>query len=314
MPGSVQGLNDFGRGEPMPSRRRYLARVILIALCVVCYGARHPVQACQCAEDDPAILRDQAFAVVSGRTVAVDRWETVRLHVAFLLAEAAGRQLEAEEPPRTGVRVSIEVEARWTGEVPPVVHLTTGHYSGDCGVPFRLGERYLVYIKRSETRGYETSRCAGTKLIDEAADDLTALGPPTASESGPSLSVSAWDRGEFWIASRLIEMFNSGYVYVYLLSLAHLLSLLVWISIRLAKRWRARRLGDHTGPPAGLLGRWWKPKLWGGLAWIGISLVLVYLASPQFQAFGPVERNLFLLISLLAPWIVWLLPTVRTDA
>ena len=68
----------------------------------------------------------------------------------------------------------FRVERSWKGVTGPSVIILTGAGGGDCGWPFELGGRYLVYAHDSE--GLRTNICTRTASIGEAGGDLAALG------------------------------------------------------------------------------------------------------------------------------------------
>lgn len=54
--------------------------------------------------------------------------------------------------------------------------VSTAHHNANCGYPFMVGRRYLVYAA-TNSRGLSTSYCTPTKPLAEAKADLAILGP-----------------------------------------------------------------------------------------------------------------------------------------
>jgi hypothetical protein len=75
-----------------------------------------------------------------------------------------------------GYAFVFEVEQRYKGLLSSRVAVRTGMGRGDCGWPFRVGERYLVYAYGEET--LETNICTRTTTLDRAGADLAELGEP----------------------------------------------------------------------------------------------------------------------------------------
>jgi len=73
--------------------------------------------------------------------------------------------------------VTFRVDILWrtTGTASATLDLETG---GDCGVPFRVGGKYLVYAARAHVRDaayLSTGICSNTRELARAADDLLFL-------------------------------------------------------------------------------------------------------------------------------------------
>lgn len=72
--------------------------------------------------------------------------------------------------------VRFDVEEDFGGQQRPFIEVTTGEGGGDCGFPFRVGERYLVDAAHSPQLGrLYAGICGRTKLLSEAGVDLDFL-------------------------------------------------------------------------------------------------------------------------------------------
>ncbi len=65
----------------------------------------------------------------------------------------------------------------WKGGAGDVIEVRIGLSTADCGFPFEVGETYLVFAAAEGSR-LTTSSCSRTALIEDAVQDLLALGPP----------------------------------------------------------------------------------------------------------------------------------------
>ena len=75
-----------------------------------------------------------------------------------------------------GYTFVFEVERLYKGALSSEVAVLTGHGRGDCGCPFKVGEKYLVYAYGK--KGLETNVCTRTTNINGADADLAELGVP----------------------------------------------------------------------------------------------------------------------------------------
>jgi hypothetical protein len=75
-----------------------------------------------------------------------------------------------------GRRVVLEVDSVWTGPEFPRVELLTAANEAGCGVPFKVGESYVVFVNRFPGGTYETNLCVHTKPTAQAGEELKALG------------------------------------------------------------------------------------------------------------------------------------------
>jgi len=81
-----------------------------------------------------------------------------------------------------GVLATIEVDRAWKGVTQKSVIIHTSQGTGaDCGYPFQMGKSYLIYTNspppgEGEQAKLSTNTCTRTCPIDQAADDLKAIG------------------------------------------------------------------------------------------------------------------------------------------
>jgi hypothetical protein len=82
--------------------------------------------------------------------------------------------------------VKFSVEQAYSGVTGTEIEVFTGRGGGDCGYPFAIGQRYLVYAYRYNDK-LTTSICTGTKLFKNATEDLAFLG--TLSSARPGITI-----------------------------------------------------------------------------------------------------------------------------
>jgi hypothetical protein len=117
---------------------------------------------CTCAPK-PSVGRasSQSDAVFVGRVIA---WHNVEIEFA-----------PGQTP--SGYSFVFEVERLFKGALSSEVAVLTGIGRGDCGYPFQVGEKYLVYASYTK-KGVETNICTRTTNISRADADLAELGVP----------------------------------------------------------------------------------------------------------------------------------------
>jgi hypothetical protein len=71
--------------------------------------------------------------------------------------------------------VRLLVVRSWKGVAKEAVTVRTATNEAGCGYPFRANQSYLVYANSSQA-GLQTGLCSRTRPIDEAEEDLDALG------------------------------------------------------------------------------------------------------------------------------------------
>jgi hypothetical protein len=92
--------------------------------------------------------------------------------------------------------VQLAVERIGRGVQGNVVEVQTGVGGGDCGVDFKIGQRYVVYASRNTKDGsLGTGICSRTRLASEAAQDLAYLSAVPAAASGARISgtIDHWE-------------------------------------------------------------------------------------------------------------------------
>jgi hypothetical protein len=96
-----------------------------------------------------------------------------------------GKEGEWFWPGHIGIHAiaTLRVSAAYRGVDQKVVTVVTGLGGGDCGVPFRAGEEYLVYARKGEAESLVTDICMGTGLLELKATSQRLLrGEPPAPE------------------------------------------------------------------------------------------------------------------------------------
>jgi Carboxypeptidase regulatory-like domain len=93
--------------------------------------------------------------------------------------------------PRT---FKFSVEQAYLGVVGTEIEISTGYGSADCGYPFKIGQRYLVYADRYKEQ-LNTSICTGTKSFSDATLDLAFLGTLASAAPGVSIYGTVTQRG-----------------------------------------------------------------------------------------------------------------------
>ena len=147
------------------------APLLTLILCLI--GVPDRGLACTCVLPRGSVVsqvRDgvrRADAVFAGRVVAIR--DTL---VPFI-----------PEKPRslaTNYEVHILVEQSWKGPAMDTMVVWTGSGGGDCGYPFEVGVRYLVFGERRDSSSFSAHTCSPTQKVEGAARYLRALGEPRA--------------------------------------------------------------------------------------------------------------------------------------
>ena len=107
--------------------------------------------ACQCgATEPPAVALKSSSSVFSGRAVAVsDQYGVFRRLGDRLSVSRPNASSYEEHLQRYGFEITFEVSSVWKGPVKKRLVVFTGRGGGDCGIPFAVGSRYLVYADTS---------------------------------------------------------------------------------------------------------------------------------------------------------------------
>lgn len=153
--------------QHVPSRFALAAAVCAAGLLLLTLP--RPAAACSCVPPPPPVeALESADAVFSGSVVSV---------------EDSFRETDFGRIPQR--RVVLELDRVWKGceaadggERPRRVELVTGSGGGDCGYGFEDEGRYLVYAREAADGSLTTSICSRTAKLDNASDDMAALGEP----------------------------------------------------------------------------------------------------------------------------------------
>ena len=130
-----------------------LRSLVLAALAASLLALAPPVaRACSCTEPPPP-----------------------REALAAAAAVFEGQVLEIVEAGPMRVRVRFRVTQHWKGVESEELTLLPAPDSPACGVPFAVGESWLVYGDGSEG-GLSASLCSRTVRMSEAGEDVAALG------------------------------------------------------------------------------------------------------------------------------------------
>ena len=134
----------------------------LAFLFVVIAALSWPTEAlsCSCAPADPV-------CEVFSRTSAVFTAEVLSIEDDPLVETRVG-----QPPPRR--RVTLRVERIFRGAPAKQVEVTTARGEGDCGYPFKRGEKYLVFATELDGR-LQVSVCSPTRPLAEAAKQLDEI-------------------------------------------------------------------------------------------------------------------------------------------
>ncbi|PGO32729.1 cobalamin biosynthesis protein CbiN [Bacillus cereus] len=97
-----------------------------------------------------------------------------------------GKVLEVQEKDEGGIKTLFEVKKIWKGTSSSQIIIYTSVSS--CTFRFAEGGEYLVFSSYRGEEKLETSMCSGTKRLDEAEMDKTALSH-IAKESVPTKKV-----------------------------------------------------------------------------------------------------------------------------
>ena len=140
------------------------------------FGDTEQVYACSCVQPgSPSEELEKFSAVFAGRVVSVQH-----------SYDPDGRSVSRGDRSTIG----FEVSAVWKGAVYEDMDITTPPTGGSCGFTFEEGEEYIVYAYDSPyvDGGYTTGICSRTALLEQAQEDIDALGEgnaPLAGTAGP---------------------------------------------------------------------------------------------------------------------------------
>ncbi|SRR6266571_5472088 len=93
------------------------------------------------------------------------------------------------EAPQSRVRVRkavVRLEFSWKGPASDSLVIWTGMGSRDCGYPFEIGERYLVFAIATDSTRLSAHTCSLTQRFQGAREYIRALGDPRFRREVPS--------------------------------------------------------------------------------------------------------------------------------
>lgn len=130
--------------------------------------------ACSCIPTPPVSesLR-MSDAVLDGTVLAVEDRYVGLTKAKVWIQERFG--YFTQNPADTGFAVRVKVHELWKGTESSELVFFTSRSSAECGYPFRVGERYLMYAFRLEEGSYEISLCTRTAPRVAADEDVSAL-------------------------------------------------------------------------------------------------------------------------------------------
>lgn len=148
-----------------------LGNVLLAAVITFSFGSS--VLACSCA--GPGLPHEQfasAAVVFEGEVLRInDRLNVFRKAWTYILL------MMDREPSEKhyGFEVQFEVSRMWRGPGMSKLRIFTGRGGGDCGYPFKVGERYLVYAYGNPDEGWYAHICSRTRVAANATEDFAYL-------------------------------------------------------------------------------------------------------------------------------------------
>lgn len=154
-----------------------------VFLCVSLYLFSGSALACKCARDGLPLrrqigkaLQDSDATIFAGKVI----------HIRDVVGTSSCCPKERKE-------ITLDVHSSWKGKVARGTIIETGREANsDCGYPFTIGQKYLVYASMQSSAHPSTSICHLTKPLAEAKEDLLILGtgqsvtgpPPTLPGEG----------------------------------------------------------------------------------------------------------------------------------
>jgi hypothetical protein len=96
-------------------------------------------------------------------------------------------------------RARLRIEEVFRGDLSKggIIEIVGKGFGGSCDFEYRDGSRYIVYARNLPDRGWNTTFCSRTKLVDEAAEDLECVRRIASDPRGPGRV-----EGSAWIAQR----------------------------------------------------------------------------------------------------------------
>ncbi len=139
------------------------------------FGDHPDASACKCIPSPPAQeALQKADAVFSG---VVERFEPDDTRYEEPSADPGQRKYVIKTRVLTAW---ITVWTQWKGVPEPRTKVNTAENTAVCGYPFAVGREYLIYGTRDRHGEIHASLCSRTRPMDEAGEDLKALGPGLA--------------------------------------------------------------------------------------------------------------------------------------
>lgn len=142
--------------------------------------AARPAEACSCFANPPCAAVWKADAVFVG--TVIDRvQEPVGGSISWTVHSVAVNQrlhgaIDSFIALVPGNRPSPEqIEASTS-------HSALGWVGSSCDFNFELGRQYIIYARKTADGRWTTSLCSGTKLVEEAAEDLDYIATVGARE------------------------------------------------------------------------------------------------------------------------------------
>ncbi len=158
------------------ARRSHLKSLLILAVGIAMAAslawAPKASHACSCLPPGPPRESlESSAAVFAGKVMSIETKQGVALpggEDGFL-------------PSHHEVR--LQVSRSWKGKASGTVTVTTQEHSASCGYGFETGREYLVYAHDTEDGGLGVSLCSRTAPLENAQDDVAALGQGTAAPS-----------------------------------------------------------------------------------------------------------------------------------
>ena len=145
---------------------------IMLLLAVLCDGRMsRPASMCTCVTRPASVKARVKEELRRYDAVFVGSVTSVRDTVVPLFPES----------PRSEIRVRLAVVAldqSWKGPASTSLVIWTGAGGGDCGYPFEVGRRYLIFALATDSSRLSAHSCSLTQLLDGAGKYVRALGTP----------------------------------------------------------------------------------------------------------------------------------------
>jgi hypothetical protein len=133
-------------------------------------GLIEPAAACGCFDNPPCAAVWKADAVFVG-TVTDRRLERIAGNLSWMVDDVAVSQrlrgaIDSSITLVSSSQPSAEQRAAAQGPAEPTALTST------CDYDFEVGKQYVIYARRTADGRWTTSKCAGTKPLEDAASDL----------------------------------------------------------------------------------------------------------------------------------------------